>query len=69
MPLPIYSPTSPFRPASAIDAAIDLLDATQADTVVSVVEVPHNMTPNKLMRLEDDGSLRFHYSGLVCFRP
>jgi CMP-N,N'-diacetyllegionaminic acid synthase len=44
-------PTSPLRKAQHIDAAVELLLAGKADTVVSVVEVPHNMNPLSVMRL------------------
>jgi CMP-N-acetylneuraminic acid synthetase len=47
----LLQPTSPLRRGSHIDAAIDLLERTGADTVVSVVEVPHQFTPSSLMRL------------------
>jgi CMP-N-acetylneuraminic acid synthetase len=53
----LLQPTSPLRRAEHIDQAIALLDDSGADTVVSVVEVPHQFTPGSLMRLED-GRLR-----------
>jgi CMP-N,N'-diacetyllegionaminic acid synthase len=43
-------PTSPFRGAAAIERAIGLLSEGGVDTVVSVVRVPHAMTPDSLMR-------------------
>jgi len=50
--LVIYlQPTSPFRGSAVISEAIRLLDAGDCDTVVSVVTVPHAMTPTSLMRL------------------
>lgn len=49
----LLQPTSPLREARHIDAAIDLLERTGADTVVSVVAVPHQFTPGSLMRLVD----------------
>lgn len=45
-------PTSPLRRAEHIDAAVEMLVAKQADSVVSVVEVPHNFSPVSLMKLE-----------------
>lgn len=45
-------PTSPLRRAEHIDAAVELLLAKSADSVVSVVEVPHNFSPVSLMKLE-----------------
>jgi CMP-N,N'-diacetyllegionaminic acid synthase len=50
----LLQPTSPFRRAAHIDAAIDLFDAARADSVVSVVPVPHQFTPSSLMRLDGD---------------
>lgn len=51
-------PTSPFRNATDIDIAITLLTKREADTVVSVVSVPHNMVPTSQME-ERDGWLSF----------
>lgn len=42
-------PTSPFRGADAIEMAAALLAQGDCDTVVSVVQVPHAMTPGSLM--------------------
>jgi len=49
----ILQPTSPLRRAEHIDAAIDLLAATGADSVVTVVEVPHQFNPVSVMRIEE----------------
>lgn len=46
-------PTSPLRRPQHIDAAVDLLFSARADSVVSVVEVPHNFNPVSVLRLED----------------
>lgn len=51
--LVLLQPTSPLRRAEHIDAAVAELERTGADTVVSVVEVPHNFSPYKVLRLED----------------
>jgi CMP-N-acetylneuraminic acid synthetase len=51
--LVVLQPTSPLRRAEHVDEAVDLLLATGADTVVSVVEVPHAFRPGSLMRIED----------------
>jgi len=53
----LLQPTSPLRGARDIDAAIDLWTASGADSVVSVVRVPHNLTPTSLLRRADDGRL------------
>jgi CMP-N,N'-diacetyllegionaminic acid synthase len=50
----LLQPTSPLRRAEHIDAAVDLLESTGADSVVSVVEVPHQFSPVSVMRLEGD---------------
>jgi CMP-N-acetylneuraminic acid synthetase len=52
--LVLLQPTSPFRQAAHIDAAVDLLETSGADSVVSVVAVPHQFTPSSLLRLEGD---------------
>lgn len=52
-------PTSPFRNHRHIERAVDLLKSNpSADTVVSVVRVPHNMQPASLMR-SSNGVLEF----------
>lgn len=47
-------PTSPFRSSAAIDRAVALLADDRCDTAVSVMAVPHNMTPVSLMRATGD---------------
>ena len=47
----LLQPTSPLRRAEHIDAAVDILIETGADSVVSVVEVPHNFSPISVMRI------------------
>lgn len=48
----LLQPTSPLRRVEHIDAAVDILLSTGADSVVSVIEVPHQFNPVSLMRLE-----------------
>jgi CMP-N,N'-diacetyllegionaminic acid synthase len=51
-------PTSPFRTSKHIDEAMALFSADPAaESLVSVVRIPHNMTPPSLMRLGEDGVL------------
>lgn len=50
----LLQPTSPLRRAEHIDRAIDLLESTGADSVVSVIEVPHPFTPVSVLRLEGE---------------
>lgn len=49
--LVLLQPTSPLRRAEHIDAALDIMLAQQADTVVSVIEVPHRFSPYSVMAL------------------
>ena len=49
----ILQPTSPLRRAEHIDAAVQQLASTGADSVVTVVEVPHHFNPVSVMRIED----------------
>jgi CMP-N-acetylneuraminic acid synthetase len=52
--LVLLQPTSPFRRAEHVDAGLELLEASGADSVVSVIPVPHQFTTSSLMRLEGD---------------
>ena len=49
----LLQPTSPLRRAEHIDAAVRLLLDSGADSVVSVVAVPHRYVPEALMDLRD----------------
>lgn len=50
--LVLLQPTSPLRRAVHVDGAVRLLLETDADCVVSVVEVPHQFRSDSLMALE-----------------
>jgi CMP-N-acetylneuraminic acid synthetase len=52
--LVLLQPTSPLRRAEHVDEAVRLLFETGADSVVSVVEVPHRFRPSSLMAFEQD---------------
>lgn len=52
----LLQPTSPLRRAEHIDAAVELLLETGAESVVTVTEVPHQFNPNSVMRI-DQGRL------------
>jgi CMP-N,N'-diacetyllegionaminic acid synthase len=52
--LVLLQPTSPLRRSEHIDAGIDVLLKTGADTVVSVIEVPHQFSPGSVMRIDRD---------------
>lgn len=62
----LLQPTSPLRTAVHIDEAVDLFVAKKADTVVSVIEVPHRFSPYSIMQLED-GYLRDFWTEDVEF--
>jgi CMP-N-acetylneuraminic acid synthetase len=53
----LLQPTSPLRRGRHIDAAVDWLQRVRGDSVVSVVEVPHQFNPMSVMRL-DEGLLK-----------
>ncbi len=53
----LLQPTSPLRTARHIDEAVSRLQLAEADSVVSVVEVPHRFSPYAVMEL-DNGQLR-----------
>jgi CMP-N,N'-diacetyllegionaminic acid synthase len=53
----LLQPTSPLRRAADIDAAFDLWRSTGADSVVSVVRVPHRYVPSSQLRRAPDGRL------------
>jgi len=63
----LLQPTSPLREAGHVDAAVDLLQTSGADSVVSVVAVPHRFSPVSLMRL-DDGALHPYLPGAPVVR-
>ena len=63
----LLQPTSPLRRAEHIDAAVDWLQRTRGDSVVSVVEVPHQFNPTSVMRL-DDGLLKPFLDGPTATR-
>lgn len=49
----LLQPTSPLRRAEHVDGAMRLLRESGADSVVSVVEVPHAYRPESLMEVVD----------------
>lgn len=57
--LVILQPTSPLRKSFHIDEAIKkILSIKSANSLVSCVEVPHNFTPDLLMKIKNDGFLK-----------
>ena len=65
--LVLLQPTSPLRRSRHIDEAAALFEASGADTVVSVTEVPHRFHPSSVMR-EVDGTLVSYEGGETVTR-
>lgn len=57
--LVLLQPTSPLRRGHHIAEALAALESAGADTVVSVVEVPHHFSPYKLMQMRDGNLVDF----------
>lgn len=49
----LLQPTSPLRTARHIDEALELLEKSNAETVVSVLPVPHRYSPYSIMELAE----------------
>lgn len=64
----LLQPTSPFRTAAQIDEAVALFRETGADTVVSVVEVPHRFHPSALMDVKNGFLHPWQSSGEMVLR-
>lgn len=63
----LLQPTSPLRRGEHIDAAVTWLERAGGDSVVSVVEVPHQFNPTSVMRVED-GLLKPFLEGPAAVR-
>jgi CMP-N-acetylneuraminic acid synthetase len=59
----ILQPTSPLRTAEDIAAAVELLDRSGADSVLSVSEVPAHSHPMRTLRVDGDGNAVLFVSG------
>ena len=64
----ILQPTSPLRRAEHINCATEVMASTGADTVVSVIQVPHQYNPVSLMALNEEGRLIPHQPGPMILR-
>jgi CMP-N-acetylneuraminic acid synthetase len=53
----LLQPTSPLRGPHHIDQALERLEEMEADTIVSVIDVPHRFSPYSVMK-QEDGWLR-----------
>ena len=54
----LLQPTNPLRRASDIDACVEILRSTGADSVVSVLPVPHEYNPKWVYWRQNDGDLK-----------
>ncbi len=54
----LLQPTSPLRTSAHIDSALRTILDSEADTLVSVQELPHHFNPVSLMKLDKQGYLR-----------
>ena len=59
----LLQPTSPLRTAAHVDAAVTLLLETSADSVVTVVDVPHQFNPVSVMRVDAGRLVPFSGNG------
>ncbi len=64
----LLQPTSPLRRPEHIDQAVDILLETRADSVVSVMEVPHQFSPVSLMELKNEKLVSLQEGGLPILR-
>ena len=64
----LLQPTSPMRSALHIDEAIQIFQDHQADTVVSVTEVPHQLNPVSLMQIDETQQLHPYLEGPLILR-
>jgi CMP-N,N'-diacetyllegionaminic acid synthase len=53
-------PTSPLRRAQHIQEAVSLLLENEADSVVSVMEVPHHFNPLSVMKMDEGRLVSFY---------
>jgi CMP-N,N'-diacetyllegionaminic acid synthase len=51
----ILQPTSPLRKVSHIDESIKIFEDKSPDSLVSITQVPHTMSPYSVMRLKKNG--------------
>ena len=59
----ILQPTSPLRTAEDIAAAVELLDRSGADSVLSVNEVPAHSHPMRTLRVDNAGNAVLFVTG------
>ena len=54
----LLQPTSPFRPAGFLDIALETFTEKQTDSLVSVLEVPHEYNPHWTFEANENGVLK-----------
>jgi CMP-N-acetylneuraminic acid synthetase len=54
----LLQPTNPFRKPEDIDGCIELLERTNADSIVTILPVPHEYNPHWVYFQGQDGSLQ-----------
>ena len=59
----LLQPTSPLRRAAHLVRAVELLRQSNADSVVTVVAVPRHLSPDYVMRIEEDRLIPFLAEG------
>ena len=59
----LLQPTSPLRTPAHIRQSVDMLQETGADSVVSVIELPHHCSPDYVMRIEGNRLVPFLSDG------
>lgn len=64
----LLQPTSPLRRAEHIDGAVELFRRAGADTVVSVIEVPHRFHPASVMREREGRLVPYHEDTATVMR-
>lgn len=55
--LVLLQPTQPLRTTANVIRAVEILQASDCDSVVSVVAMPAHMSPDFVMRIDDEGRL------------
>ena len=64
----VLQPTAPLRRPEHLASAVTQLHETNADSVVSVVELPRHLSPDYVMRIEDGRLVPFLPEGAVVTR-
>jgi CMP-N,N'-diacetyllegionaminic acid synthase len=53
----LLQPTSPFKPNGFIDSCVDKFEQSGADSLISVLEVPHEYNPHWTFKMDSEGDL------------